>query len=331
MFNYDKTLEILKNFKKLSTKKQKKVIKSLFYDDTFIEWLFQPKKVPNLNEMVSALYEQFTKPMVMEAMVDAVKEEGYHEFTRSHATFMFSVANIAIQGNNEMLEEIKQKKKDDEISSREARRLQDEIEDSVEIIDALLKVAKKIIKRDAVKLARESHLPKYICMTALHSIPEPQYIDKYKVGFYLNNLFNSIYSEVEMNGEFEHGVKWRIFFKEIFGKDNVVEAATFVLLEGVHRIDKYRNSDDVKECWDSLTAFALKELNDSPEQLRQQMIELYIKRIDKMFANKSFDLRVDLTNISSKAFPYLVETIKKYGQKIKSILQKNTDEEDDDE
>ena len=121
MFDYDKTLRVLEDFKHLSSKKQKKVIKSLFYDDTFIEWLFQPKQVPNLKETVSAMYEQFTKPMVMEAMVEAVKDEGYREFTRSHATFMFSVANIAIQGNNDMLEEIAQKKKDGDISSKEAR------------------------------------------------------------------------------------------------------------------------------------------------------------------------------------------------------------------
>jgi hypothetical protein len=329
MFDYDKTLRVLEDFKHLSSKKQKKVMKSLFYDDTFIEWLFQPKQVPNLKDTVSAMYAQFTKPIVMEAMVEAIKEEGYREFTRSHATFLFSVANIAIQGNNEMLEEISRQKKDDEISGKEARRLSDKIEESNEIINSLLKVAKKIIKRDAAELARESHLPKYICMTALHSIPEPKYIDKYKIGFYLNNLFNSIYSEVEENGEFETNVRWKVFFKEIFGKDNVVEAATFVLLEGVHRIDKYINSKDVKVCWDSLTTFALRELNDAPQQLRQQMIELYIKRIDKMFANKSFDLRVDLTDISDRAFPNLVETIEKYTDKITSILNKGLDRDDD--
>ena len=320
MFDYEKTLRVLQDFKHLSSKKQRKVIKGLFFDDTFVEWLFQPKQVPNLNEVVSSMYAQFTKPMVMETMVEVIKDEGYHEFTRSHATFLFSVANIAIQGNNDMLEEISQKKKNDEISGKEARRLADKIDESNEIITDLLKVAKKIIKRDAAELARESHLPKYICMTAYHTIPEPKYIDKFKVGFYLNNLFNSIYSEVEQNGEFEDSVRWRAFFKEIFGKDNVVEAATFVLLEGVHRIDRYKNSKDVKACWDSLTSFALRELNDSPQQLRQQMIELYIKRIEKMFKNSSFDLRVDLTDLNKKSFPNLVETIEKYTDKITDII-----------
>lgn len=323
MFDYDNTLELLQDFKHFSPKKQKKIIKRLFKDETFIEWLFQPKKVPNLNEMVSALYGEFTKPEVMEAIVDTVKEEGYHSFTRSHATFIYSIANIAIQGNNDMLKNISAKKKEGEISSKDARKMSEKMDEINDIIASLLKVAKKIIKRDGVRLAKEAKLPKYITFTAFTSVPEPEYIDRFKIGLYLNNLFNTIYSEVEENGEFEDNVRWKNFFREIFGKDNVVEVATFILLEGVHRIDKYKSSADVRICWDSLTAFALKELNEAPGALREQMIELYIKRISKMFANNSYDLRVNLLDISTKAFPALVETIEKYSDKICGILNSN--------
>ena len=322
MFDVENTIDLLQDFKRINPKKRRKVIKGLFYDEVFLEWLFQPKKVPNLNAQVTAMYTEFTKPIVMRAIIDAVKEEGYHEFTRTHSTFLFSVANIAIQGNNEMLEEVEKKKKSGEMSSKDARKILERVEDSNEVIAKLLKVSRKIIKRDATELARRSRLPRYVCITALHSVPEPQYVDRYKIGFYLNNLLNSIYSEVEENGEFENGVRWKEFFREIFGKDNVVEAATFILLEGVHRIDKYKNSDDVRECWDTLTSFALRELNSAPQNLRQQMIELYIKRIDKMFQNRSFDLRVDLLDISDRQFPDLVKTVEKYTDKIVSILSR---------
>ena len=322
MFDVENTIDLLQDFKRINPKKRRKAIKGLFYDEVFLEWLFQPKKVPNLNAQVTAMYTEFTKPIVMRAIIDAVKEEGYHEFTRTHSTFLFSVANIAIQGNNEMLEEVEKKKKSGEMSSKDARKILERVEDSNEVIAKLLKVSRKIIKRDATELARRSRLPRYVCITALHSVPEPQYVDRYKIGFYLNNLLNSIYSEVEENGEFENGVRWKEFFREIFGKDNVVEAATFILLEGVHRIDKYKNSDDVRECWDTLTSFALRELNSAPQNLRQQMIELYIKRIDKMFQNRSFDLRVDLLDISDRQFPDLVKTVEKYTDKIVSILSR---------
>lgn len=323
MFDYDSALYLLQDFDRMRPKKRKKIIKSLFYDDDFIKWLFQPKKVPNLNSLVTDMYVEFTKPVVMEAMIDAVKEEGYHEFTRSHATFMFSVANIAIQGNNETLDEISSKKKNGTLSPREIRERIERVDDSNDVVADLLKIAKKIIKRDATRLSKETRLPMYVCITALHSVPESKYVDRYKIGFYLNNLLNSIYSDVEANGDFQKHVRWRAFFREIFGEENVVEAATFILLEGVHRVDKYQNSDDVRECWDSLTTFALRDLNDAPSQIRQHMIELYIKRIDKMFANRSFDLRVNLLDLSKRLFPELSETVDKYADKISEILHRN--------
>ena len=320
MFDYDKTLDVLRDFKRMNPKKRRKIMTALFYDDTFMEWLFQPKSVPNLTEMVTDMYSEFTKPMVMQAMIDAVKEEGYSEFTRSHATFMFSVANIAIQSNNEMIQEITAKKKEGEYSSKECRRLIDKIDESNEIISKLLKVSRKIVKRDAIRLSRDSRLPRYIGMSALTSIPETRYIDNFKVPVYMNTLTNTIYSEVNRNGEFDKGVKWRTFFKEVFGKDNIAEVATYILLEGVHRIDKYDNSSDVRDCWNSLTSFALRELDEIPTQLRNQMVELYIKKIDKMFKNNSIDLRVDMLNIDEDTFPNLAKTIDKYADKISAIL-----------
>lgn len=323
MFDYDETLDILRDFKHLNSKKRRKVMTALFYDDSFIEWLYLPKKVPNLTELVEDMYTEFIETNTMRAMIDTVYHEGYHEFTRSHATFMYTVANIAIERNNEFLDEYSKKKKEGDISSKELRRLSDKIDEKNEVIVELLKTAKKIIKRDASLIASDSRLPKYIAVSTLTSVPEYKFIDTPKIGFYLNNLLSMIYSEVEENGEFERGVRWRVFFKEIFGKDNLAEVAMFILLEGVHRIDKYENSDDVKLCWNSLTDFALNELNDVPGTLRQQMIELYIKRIDQMFMNKNFDLRVDLLNINEEVFPNLANTVSKYSDKISAILNRN--------
>jgi hypothetical protein len=324
MFDYDRTLDVLQDFKHLSSKKRRKVMITLFYDDDFMTWLFQPEKAANLTEMVSAMYAEFTKEHTMQAMIDAIDYEGPHEFTRSHATFLTTVANIAIQNNNDFLKEIEIGRKNGDYSRKESARLCEGINEINDTVAKLLKRARKIIKRDATAIARDSRLPRYITIAAMTSVPEPKYIDRFKIGYYLNNLFNTIYSDVEENGEFEHGVRWRVFFKEIFGKNNVVEVATFVLLEGVHRIDKYRNSDDVRECWDTLTSFALKELNDSPEQVRQQMIELYIKRIDRMFSNKVFDLRVNLLDLDEDSFPKLIKTIDRYSDKIANILSRGS-------
>jgi hypothetical protein len=255
-----------------------------------------------------------------------IDDEGYSKFNRSHSTFIYSICNVAIQSNNERIEATEKQRKDGEITNKEAQRLGEKMEKYNTYINDLLKAGRKIIKDSAKELSHDSHLPMYICVTALHSVPEPQYIDRFKIGFYLNNLLNNVYSEIEQMGDFSDNVRWGTFFKEIFGKDNVVEVATFILLEGVHRIDKYRNSDDVKSAWDTLTSFALRELNEAPEALRTQMLELYIKRIDKMFSNKAFDLRVDMLSINDKLFPKLVDSIQKYADKIESILSRGKDQ-----
>lgn len=322
MFDYEEIIEAFEDFNEMRPGKSQKFLKRLLLDETFVEWLFQPKQVPNINEMISALYVKFTKPRVIRALVDMIEDEGYDKFTRSHATFLYSLCNIGIQSNNERIVEISNQKKNGEISGKDADKLNEKTVKYNDYISELLKCAKRIIKGDAKELSRESNLPKYICMTALHSVPEFKYVDRFKIGFYLNNLLNNIYSEVESYGGFSDDARWKTFFKNVFGKDNVVEVATFILLEGVHRIDKYKNSQSVRECWDSLTSFALRELNEAPEALRTQMIELYIKRISKMFANGTFDLRVDLLSINDMSFPKLADTIGKYTSRIEEILTK---------
>lgn len=325
MFDYEKIMDFLESTEKMSPKKARSKMLRMMENEDFFHWLFHPAPNPRLNDMVTDLYVQLTRPINIRYMIEMLERESFRDFNRSQATFLFSICNIAIASNNEKIDEIKRKRKKDEISGREASRLMDKVEKTNRDITRLLKLTKKIVKPDAKKLSRYTKLPLYTCMTALYSVPETKYVDRVRIGYYLNTLLNDIYSEVEENGEFGRRVYWRDFFKEIFGKNNTVEVATFILLEGVHRIEKYRDSDAVKDCWNSLTNFALKELNDSPEQIRQQMLELYIKRIDQMFANKSYDLRVNLLNDDLEfSFPNVFRTVKKYYNKIKEILDRHT-------
>jgi hypothetical protein len=110
-------------------------------------------------------------------------------------------------------------------------------------------------------------------------------------------------------------------FTYLFGEDKLCDVAMFVLLEGVHRLNKY-NNPDIRKVWDSITDWALHQLESSPEILRNQMIELYIKKVSKMFENDSYDLRCDLLKLSKDLFPNLVASIDKYRTKIKEITKK---------
>ena len=50
------------------------------------------------------------------------------------------------------------------------------------------------------------------------------------------------------------------------------------------------------------------------------MLELYIKRLDSMFANGSYDTRVNLLELDRHDYPELVKSVDKYAEKIKAIV-----------
>ena len=322
MFQYEELIKQLGNFNDI--KKKEKFLKSLLSDKDFIRFLFQPPNIIDINNIIQSMYNNFSRPKVINAMVEMIDDAGYDKFDRNHTVFLYSLCNISIQKNNERILKIAESKKNGSISSKEADRQNENSVKFNDMISTLLKRLKKIVKTDAKELSKESKVPKNICLKAYYTVPDPKYVDKYKIGYYLNILLNNIYSDISVSGDAfeEDNIRWRTFFKEIFGKENVVEAATFILLEGVHRIDKYNNNSAVKKYWDSLTTFALNELNEAPESIRNQMIELYIKRIGKMFANGSFDLRVDMLSISG--FPEISKTVSKYKEKISEIIKSSS-------
>ena len=318
--------EVLYDFNRLNRKKRRKFISRLLFDKDFIKWLFQPEKSPTLSQDVEELYKGLTQTTTLDAILEAIEYAGYSKFNRSHATFITTVCNIAIERNNKDCHERDKARRDYEVSRTRLRPWGNAIDESNELIVKLLKRAKRIIKKDAYETARDARLPKYIAIAAYTSIPEPKYVDRFKIGFYLNNLLNTIYSDVEEHGEFLETVRWKDFFEDIFGANNVVECATFILLEGVHRIDKYRNSEDVCICWDTLTDFALSQLNKAPDNMREQMVELYLKRLDKMFSNKAFDLRTNLLEVPKMIWPNLWKTVQKYADRLLEILKRGCDD-----
>ena len=320
MFELRNVMRTFDDFDDMGDKKKAKFINTLFHDNDFMQYLFDPAKNENTESEIVALYQAVTQPTVIKAMYETIQDTGYSEYDRSVATFINSICNQAILYNNEILEDAASKKRSGDLTNREYTQFSEKCEKYNGYIAELLKCSRKIVKPIAKDLCAETGIPRYVCTIALRSAPETKYIKTYKVPYYLSNILNNIYSEVDKMGDFSENVNWRPFFKTVFGKDNVIEAATFILLEGVHRIDKYENSKDVHACWDSLTSFALKELNDSPDQLRNQMIEIYIKRISKMFANHAFDLRVDLLNIDKNTFPKLASSVSNYADKIQSII-----------
>lgn len=324
MYDYKSVIDLLGGYDYMNRKKRRKILTELFFDEDFIKWLFQPENFKNIASVISEMYSYLIRPEWMQAMCEMIDMEGYESFNRSHAVFFAAIRNIATEDSNERHKALDRGLRDRTFGKREQMLELDFINRRNRYIKKLHKRLLRIVKRQARRLARESRLPEYITTAALTIVPEPKYVDKNKIAYYLGTTLNTIYSDVEENGDFSRNPKWETFFAEIFGDKAVVEVATCILVEGVDRIDHYRNSRDVKECWDSLTQFALEALDESSDQVRTQMIELYIKRIDKMFQNKTPDLRVDLTRVNMDMFPDLMRTVDKYRDRILDIIHKKS-------
>ena len=71
------------------------------------------------------------------------------------------------------------------------------------------------------------------------------------------------------------------------------------------------------------------ELDKAPDNVRRQMIELYVKRIDRIFRNGSGPrLRVDLLSVPA-AFQNLAETVSHYTDRIARITRASAKQVDD--
>lgn len=323
MFDYEKLIRKLREFNKLSKSKQEGLIEDILTDKNFAEFLYKPKGIPNLATVVGDMYAGLSKPAVIKTIVRYVEDEGYEEFNRTHAAFLYNLCNLALETNNDREKERVEKKRSGTMSNKEFQETGDRIEEYAKLINRLFKCVKKINKKSANSLSEESNVSGAIVKAAMYSVPTPAMIDRFKIGRYLDVMLTNMYDKIEEKRINVDSANWRVFFKELFGKDNLAEVATFLLLEGHNRRDKY-SCDEVIRCWDSLTEFALKQINDSPEMIRDHMMELYLKRVARMFTNGTYELRVDMLSIpklSGYKYPNLTDTISKYLDKLEDVLK----------
>lgn len=321
-YDYDYAISLFENAGNMRQEKFQRKLMNLLESDDFKNAMFRPNRADeSASRKITELYSAACKSKVIDEIVETLDDRGYRNLDRSNACFFISLVNLGIEIMNTKTSDIADAKAKGKVNSREAEQVVRKMEKYQRSLNDLLKYAKKIVKVDAKTLSRESGIPRNICSIALYSSPDPVYVDRYKVGYYLNTLLATLYSVVDATGgaiDFED-VDWKPFFRGVFGKANLVEVATLILLEGVKRIDSYK-SNAVHDCWDSLTTFALSELDKAPETIRDQMIELYLKRINKMLSNNGIDLRIDLRTIDNFKFSNLAKTVEQYADKISNLL-----------
>ena len=327
MFSYKELITFLKEIDEYGEKKRRKILNSYLRSDDFYGWLFKPtqndqKVTVDINQMMSDMYNEFCRKKVMKAINDTIDYYGPDQYDRSAATLLFSIVRFALDAIDERTAASVAAFERGDISRSQRKDEMDTINKYATVVSKLNDYCNKIVAHDAKLIERETDLPREIAKCILKCVPDKKFIEKYKVSTFTNIVLNELYSNINDYAEEISEVDWKPFFRELFGKENTLDVATFILLEGRHRIKgmKGRSLDYV---WESLTSYALEELDKADLNSRNQMIELYIKRLAKMIKNGTFDVRIDLLSLSEKKFPNLTKSIREYKTQIEDIL--NTD------
>lgn len=331
MFDYEKTLKKLKKFGELSEKKQNKVFARIFLEDDYRTWFYKLDERGNIQPMTGPMVKQLTTILVTPPVLKKLAKfvENCDGFDHSAASLTYMVAEQALVSANEDSEAITSKYKDGSLDSKKIKEYKEKSDKYHEIVARLINAIQDRRKADLKDISKKTGLPRNMIFTTTLSAPGHKYIPKYKIGIYTNQLLRDIYAWFS-NNEYDENVsdiKWGPYFGYIFGNDMTTSAATSILLEGVRRIDDYRDSahfDNVRAVWDTLTTFGLNELNNAPENTRRQMLEIYLKRVENITQNgrKPVRLRVDLLTLPNE-FNNLIRTVSGKSNRLATLMGKN--------
>lgn len=326
-----RAVHVFESANTMSSDRFRKRLVELIANDNFLMAIFRPTpssgvSKEDLRAIITQVYDAASKRSTVSTIAEAISEYGYSSMSRTSAVFLVSLVNLGMATIDSKASDLGRAKDHGEISSREFERNISKLNDYQDDLNSILKYARRIVKSRAKELSARTGLPKEICVSALFTVPNKAFLDNYKIGFYLQALLGNLYGYVNLTANEQwcyrgfDRIDWNFFFAAIFGSDRLPDVASLILLEGVSRIDHYENADVVRECWDTITQFALKALNKAPATIRDQMIELYLKRLNKMLADHSIDLRVDLRTIDNFRFENLASTISKYKSAIDNIM-----------
>ena len=327
---YEKAINKLDQFKELGKEKQMKLLKKILTDDEILKWQFDPgqNKSPYSGEMFNKLYKAMAMPPALRTYEPMVDRYGKETFTRTSIVILHTVLTYALEIHNNMIESYKTELRETGTNA-ETKDMKNRVEKYAEHLDSLKSVIQKLVKPYLKTLSSDTGLSRDMIFKALMVAPEVKYIPQQRITSTTIHLLEELYSEANISGfpARGSGVHWKPLFKTIFGAENIPSVAVSILLEGAHHIDKYRDSDNlicVRDCWDSLTKYALDELENCPDKVRNQMLELYLKKAENLINRRNgrpTDLRVNLTRLPNE-FRNIIRTVDFYKNQFDSIAGK---------
>lgn len=330
-FKYDKVVRKLEGFGDLPKEKQLKLLKKILTDEEYLAWQFNPGKDHQAytNEMIDKFYRLLAYPTPLRVFPKLLDRYNKSDFSRSSIVILNAVLTFALKNNQDMVQDL-QKEYHTNGSTVESKDMKARAEKYAERLDGLKSMIHKMAKPYLEKYSRETGLSREMVYRALMVAPEPKYLPKYRITVVTMNLLEDLYSEANISGfpSRGRGVTWRPLMSELFGVENLGGVAVAILLEGVNTIDQYRKSNNlgaVRDCWDSLTNFALNELENCPENVRKQMLDLYLKKAENKLARKNgepVNFRVNLLRLG-REFSNLSRTVGVYRDAFESLFNRS--------
>lgn len=327
---YEKAITKLDKFKELSKEKQMKLLKKILTDEEMVKWQFDPgqNKQPYSAEMFNKLYNAMSLPTPMRTYEPMLDHYGKEAFSRSSIVILHTVLTYALNNHNNLISDYKNELQSSGHNA-ETKDMKNRCEKYGEHLDSLKGVIQKLVKPYLKSLTVDTGLSKDMVFRALMVAPEVKYIPQQRITSTTISLLEELYSEANTSGFPARGVgiRWKALFRTIFGAENLPSVAVSILLEGAHHIDKYRGSENliaVRDCWDSLTKYALDELEGSPDKVRTQMLELYLKKAENLINRRNgrpTDLRVNLTRLPGE-FRNMIRTVDLYKNQFDAISGK---------
>lgn len=337
MIKYDKLLKKLGKFDELPKKKQEKLLEQVLCSKEMKEWFYSTDNSdqPITKGMSNEIMNKLAVPRVMKKVTKFIERKKPEEFDRTSCAIAFMIVIRGYAITNETGSDLTAGFKEGAVSSKQMKGFKEKAATYKDYLDDLFRAIKEKAKEDIKYASKKANVPKGLVYAAYFFVPNNKYIPKFKINGYVNICLKQIYEWVGKHGlEDIQNVNWHQYFIKVLNADIVASGAISVLLEGVRRIDDYRNLEhfeDVCKVWDALTLYAMSELDNAPDHVRRQMIELYVKRLERLFHNgKGPRLRVNLIDTPTE-FVNLRKTMDNYSDRIVKIMGvKNRSEEIED-
>jgi hypothetical protein len=318
-FSIDRALDVFTSGKDMKMSKKEKFLDKMLNSPNFYGFVFVDNNGEK-KEKLKKFYKTMSEKENLEVINNTLEDYGL-DYPRSAATFLFTVCSYVTTECNKLADSV-----DADFKSGSIRR--SEKEDKMDDIEERFAYAKSInndflnsmIKGYAKKMSRKTGLPKEVCLQVVKNVPEKAYITKDSIGQYMNIITDTLYTEIDEYDDVDR-IDWENFFKMVIGDEFTKEVAMYLTVESANRIKRtWKNSETVQDVWDSLSAYALETLENSPPTVIDHMIGLYKKIVASMSGDEKNDLRVDLTKLDEDVFPKIRASVDKCYNDIKKAV-----------